>query len=93
MGGRTAGALAERLIGEGLSPATPIVCAAGLGRPEEKIVAGSLAEIVRLIEDLDPGLSVLLGIGSVFTAADVDSGCESRPSEARMRVGVGGGGR
>jgi uroporphyrin-III C-methyltransferase/precorrin-2 dehydrogenase/sirohydrochlorin ferrochelatase len=93
MGGRTAQALAERLIGEGLPPSTPVVCAAGLGRPAEKIAAGSLADIARLIEYLDPSQPILLGIGSVFAAVDVRSDREPEHSEFPMPVGVGGGGR
>jgi len=54
---------------------------------------GSLADIVRLIGDLDPGEPVLLGIGSVFAAADVRSRREPQHSELPMPVGVGGGGR
>jgi uroporphyrin-III C-methyltransferase/precorrin-2 dehydrogenase/sirohydrochlorin ferrochelatase len=66
MGGRTAAALAARLIGEGLSPSTPVVCAKALGRPAEAIVAGRLDRLAGMAENLNSDDPVLIGIGAVF---------------------------
>src|SRR5690606_3392838 len=43
MGGRTAGAIAERLAAEGLGRKTPAAVAAELGRPQQHIVLTDLA--------------------------------------------------
>ena len=66
MGGRTAAALAARLIGAGLPPSTPAVCARALGRPAETVVAGRLDGLAGMAGDLGSDDPVLIGIGPVF---------------------------
>ena len=66
MGGRTGPAIATRLIGQGLAAETPVVVVAGLTRPGETRVAGTLADLQAGNLALAPGLPVLIGIGQVF---------------------------
>jgi len=92
MGGRTAGALASRLIDVGLPQSTPVVCAAGLGRPAETIAAGPLSDIVSLVESLNTDQPVLIAIGQVFSVAQsgrvADTSCARDVTEKNlMRAG------
>ena len=66
MGGRMAERIAERLIGQGLAPDTPVAVAAELDRPGEHIVSGTLASLAGMADAMAPGAPVLIGIGSVF---------------------------
>jgi uroporphyrin-III C-methyltransferase/precorrin-2 dehydrogenase/sirohydrochlorin ferrochelatase len=67
MGGRTAASLAERLLTEGLAPATPVIVAEALTRPEESLFATTLAALADGIAT--PQGPVLLGIGRCFATA------------------------
>ena len=49
MGVSTAGAIARRLIDNGLDPATPVAVIENGTRPEQKVIVGTLAETGRLI--------------------------------------------
>lgn len=66
MAGGTAGALAQRLIDEGLPPATPAAIVGGLGRPDERRWAGTLAGIEMGIAEIGREAPVLIGVGQVF---------------------------
>jgi uroporphyrin-III C-methyltransferase/precorrin-2 dehydrogenase/sirohydrochlorin ferrochelatase len=65
MGGRTAAAIAGRLIAEGLSPATPVVLGYSVGRPDQRLIGRRLAD---LLDDgvVERGPAVVIGIGGVF---------------------------
>ncbi|PJI44855.1 MAG: uroporphyrinogen-III C-methyltransferase [Rhizobium sp.] len=69
MGGRTAPLIAARLIGEGASPATPVVIVSNVSRPTERQWRGTLDNIgegIALIGYDDP---VLIAIGGSLGAA------------------------
>lgn len=70
MGGRTAPAIARRLIEHGLSPATPAVLAAGIGRPDEWRWVGSLHDL-RSRPAARTDLPVLIAIGGALAGATV----------------------
>ena len=65
MGGRTAAQIAERLIREGLSEATPAVIATGVSRKEGSRIYMSLGDLKVTSPDSPRG-PVLIGIGEVF---------------------------
>jgi uroporphyrin-III C-methyltransferase/precorrin-2 dehydrogenase/sirohydrochlorin ferrochelatase len=67
MGGRTAAGFAGRLIGEGLSPATPVVLGYDVGQPGQRLVARRLADLLAP-DAVTRGPAVVIGIGSVFEA-------------------------
>ena len=58
--------LSARAIAEGLDPATPAVAVANATRPDETIVAGTIADIADRIEADAPGGPVLVMIGKVL---------------------------
>ena len=66
MGGRTAPDIARKLITEGLSPATPVLIASSISRPDMKVQVAKLAALT------DPGFQVassgpvLVAVGEVF---------------------------
>ena len=66
MGGATAGPLSARLVAAGLSPATPVVVAAGLGTLDERLVRGSLEQLERLALIPSCEAPILMGVGAVF---------------------------
>ncbi len=67
MGGRTAPAIAERLIAHGLSAATPVVVAAGVGCPDEVRWCGTL-EALPAHAKLESDRPVLIAIGRALGA-------------------------
>ena len=87
MGGRTAPAIAARLIGEGLAMATPVVVAAGLSRPEERRWHGTLGELAagagQIGSQIGGGLPVLIGIGAAFAAARPAERADEVPAAAQ----------
>lgn len=69
MGGRTASAIAERLICEGLSPRTPVTIATSISRPEESVHHTDLRGLRAFAPQQMTGGPILIGIGEAF--ADV----------------------
>ena len=69
MGARTAGLIAERLIETGLPPGTDACAAAAIGRPEEAIWRGSLADLEKGVNDLPPDQPTLIAIGAIVASA------------------------
>ncbi|MEW5420315.1 siroheme synthase CysG [Amorphus sp. 3PC139-8] len=69
MGGRTCSQFAEQLIAKGLPPSTPSVAGWALGRPDERIVRGTLASVADDVAEVGYERPVLLGIGEVFLSA------------------------
>lgn len=67
MGARKAPEFAARLLAEGLDPATPVIVAAALSRPEEHLAALPLSDLADA--SLDPAHPVLIGVGRVFQRA------------------------
>ncbi len=67
MGGRTAPAIAQRLIGHGLDSSTPVVVAGGVSRPTQSSWIGTLAELGLGQACTSFGdLPVLIAIGRTF---------------------------
>lgn len=66
MAGRTAIALAERLIGEGLAPATPVIVASAVSRETESVWHGTLAATAAGGAPAVADAPVLVAVGRVF---------------------------
>ena len=66
MGGRTAGAIAARLIAEGASQATPVAVAANLSRADETRETGTLANLQAIVARIGYDRPILIGVGDVF---------------------------
>ncbi|ODN70812.1 siroheme synthase CysG [Methylobrevis pamukkalensis] len=84
MGGRTSRDLADRLIAEGRSPATPVVVAEAVSRPEQRIRRMTLQDLSGGAV-APPQAPLLLGIGEVFReveSAGIDAGV---PESADLR--------
>jgi uroporphyrin-III C-methyltransferase/precorrin-2 dehydrogenase/sirohydrochlorin ferrochelatase len=75
MGGRTAPAIAGRLIAEGLAPATPVVLGYSIGQAGQRLVGLRLSDLLR-DGAVERGPAVVIGIGQVFAevAAAADAG-------------------
>ena len=71
MGGRTAPAIAERLMSHGLEATTPVVVTAGVSRPTEAHWTGSLAALAGGQAKNNCGQPVLIAIGKTFATATV----------------------
>lgn len=69
MGGRTGGEFAARLMGEGLSPATPVAVVSAVSRRDETRWTGPLAQLGEALLRIGVEQPVLVGIGRVFAAA------------------------
>ena len=69
MGGRMAGRIAERLIREGLSAATPVGVAANLSREDETRAAGRLCDLAAIVASIGLDRPILIGVGDVFGEA------------------------
>ena len=67
MGGRTARALAARLMAEGLAADTPVVAVANLSRPGEARWQGTLATLARADLPQGTGGPLLIGVGAAFS--------------------------
>ncbi|MBV2186676.1 MAG: siroheme synthase CysG [Rhizobium sp.] len=63
MGGRTAPLIAARLMGEGASPATPVVIVSNVSRPAERQWRGTLADMERGIAIIGHDDPVLIAVG------------------------------
>jgi uroporphyrin-III C-methyltransferase/precorrin-2 dehydrogenase/sirohydrochlorin ferrochelatase len=74
MGGRTGGAFAARLIGEGLSAATPVAVVSAVSRRDETRWTGQLSELGEALLKIGVEQPVLVGIGHVFAAARAAEG-------------------
>ncbi len=68
MAGRTAGLLAERLIGEGLSPSTPAVVMSDVSRPTQVSWRGSLSCLADAVSETGYANPVLIAVGPVFSS-------------------------
>ncbi len=70
MGLSRAGALAERLIGAGRSPATPVAIIENGTRPDQRVVTGTLADTEKLVSVFELGAPALIVVGEVAALAD-----------------------
>jgi uroporphyrin-III C-methyltransferase/precorrin-2 dehydrogenase/sirohydrochlorin ferrochelatase len=69
MGARMAGRIRDRLVQEGLSPATPVVAISGISRSDEQSWSGALHELEKGVTSLGLEGPMLIGVGQVFQAA------------------------
>lgn len=74
MGGRTGGAFAAKLIGQGLSASTPVAVVSAVSRRDETRWTGQLSELGDALLKTGVEQPVLVGIGQVFAAARVSAG-------------------
>ncbi|WP_188907548.1 siroheme synthase CysG [Aureimonas endophytica] len=66
MGGRMAGRIAARLMGEGLSGDTPVAVAAHLSRADETRRAGRLQDLEAIVAAIGLDKPILIAVGQVF---------------------------
>lgn len=71
MGKRTASKIRDRLLAEGMPETTPISVVSGLCRSGEARWAGQLDDIETGIAAINPGEPVLIGVGDVFGAVQL----------------------
>ncbi len=88
MGGRTAPAIASRLIEHGLEPGTPVVAVAGISRPNEARWNGTLEDLAAGRCGIVSGAPILIGVGHVMARADC--GHTSQRIEFRDAAKAGG---
>lgn len=81
MGAAAAGRIADRLIHHGRSPATPVAVVANGTLPQQRIVAGLLAELAALVGAAGPG-PVLIVVGEVVRQAEAWIEPAERPAPA-----------
>jgi uroporphyrin-III C-methyltransferase/precorrin-2 dehydrogenase/sirohydrochlorin ferrochelatase len=74
MGGRTGGAFAAKLVGEGLPASTPVAVVGAVSRRDETRWTGQLSELGDALLQIGVEQPVLVGIGQVFAAARVAAG-------------------
>ncbi|TCL65175.1 siroheme synthase CysG [Rhizobium sp. BK251] len=67
MGGRTAPAIARRLIAEGMPETTPVAICANVSRENERRWFGTLARLQEGIAEIGYHDPVIIGIGAVFS--------------------------
>lgn len=84
MGARMAGRIRDRLVQEGLSPATPVVAVSGISRSDEQCWSGALHELEKGVTSLGLEGPILIGVGQVFQAANRQTG-QREMSEFRQR--------
>ncbi len=70
MGGKTAGLLASRLMEAGLTPTTPVVVMESISRDSQQSQATTLLDLSHMTISAEG--PVLIGIGEVFAAAQVN---------------------
>jgi uroporphyrin-III C-methyltransferase/precorrin-2 dehydrogenase/sirohydrochlorin ferrochelatase len=63
MGGRTASLIADRLVGAGLPPSTPVVIVSNVSRPAERRWRGTLAGLGEGINEIGYDHPVLIAVG------------------------------
>lgn len=68
MGGRTAAGIADRLLATGLPPEMPVVVAAAITRPSQRIQFCSLDALADAIAEIGVSEPVIIGIGAVFAS-------------------------
>jgi uroporphyrin-III C-methyltransferase/precorrin-2 dehydrogenase/sirohydrochlorin ferrochelatase len=69
---RTLAALAAKAIEAGLDPATPAVAVARATRPDEEVIAATIATLPALVASRSPPRPVLVMIGRALAAAALD---------------------
>ena len=88
MGGRTAPAIADRLMAEGLSAATPVVVMSGVSRRNEQRWCGTLKDIAQGIGTIEHSQPVLIGIGRAFHIASQSHNLSSHPEPSATNAAL-----
>ncbi|HKU99330.1 MAG TPA: siroheme synthase CysG, partial [Vineibacter sp.] len=83
MGGRTASAIAQRLLAAGLAASTPVVVAAGIARSEASHWCATLDDLRGGTGPIDINQPVLIGIGRAFANAHRHVHAEPTPLSSR----------
>ena len=79
--------LSARAIAQGLDPETPAVAVANATRPDETVVASTIADIAERIATDAPDGPLLVMIGKVLAeVVAVNRELSSRPSAARAGI-------
>ncbi len=68
MGGRTASAIADRLMQNGMSAETPVVIASAVSRPEQRVWRCALGGLARSMAEAGNDEPIIIGVGKVFSA-------------------------
>lgn len=72
MGGRTASAITEKLITNGMAPTTPAVIVSAIARHDERRWVGDLSAMPAAMAEIGYDNPVLIGIGDAFIKAKRD---------------------
>ncbi|MGK6311590.1 siroheme synthase CysG [Neorhizobium sp. DT-125] len=76
MAGRTAGEIAAKLSGAGMTPDMPVVIVSAVTRPNERRWAGPLGDMAEAMKEIGVDEPVLIGIGDVFRKARLAAGAD-----------------
>jgi uroporphyrin-III C-methyltransferase / precorrin-2 dehydrogenase / sirohydrochlorin ferrochelatase len=82
MPARTLGELAAKVMAEGLDPGTPAVAVARATRPDEAVIAGTIANVAARVAAASPPGPLIVLIGRVLARATEISPANGRNSEA-----------
>jgi uroporphyrin-III C-methyltransferase / precorrin-2 dehydrogenase / sirohydrochlorin ferrochelatase len=83
MSRRTLPAIVDRLTGEGMTPDTPAVLAANVGREDQQIWQGSLGEIVQASAHFSLDMPTIVAVGSALLARATGSEAGSSDENGR----------
>jgi uroporphyrin-III C-methyltransferase/precorrin-2 dehydrogenase/sirohydrochlorin ferrochelatase len=83
MSRRTLPAIVDQLTGEGMTPDTPAVLAANVGREDQQIWQGSLGEIVQASADFSVDMPTIVAVGSALLARATGSEAGSSDENGR----------
>jgi uroporphyrin-III C-methyltransferase/precorrin-2 dehydrogenase/sirohydrochlorin ferrochelatase len=96
MPGKTIRELADTAIAHGLAPDTPTIAVASATRPEQEVIAGTIADIADRVREAAPSGPLLVMIGRALAdaaGAEVDASGEPTPenpsANGRMRASLG----
>ncbi len=89
MGGRTAPAIAAHLMAEGMAADMPVIVAANVSRADERRWTGPLARLAEGAAFIGHDDPVLIGIGSVFAAAEARAAATPDTAEAMPACATG----
>jgi uroporphyrin-III C-methyltransferase/precorrin-2 dehydrogenase/sirohydrochlorin ferrochelatase len=87
MPAKTLRLLAEAAVGRGLDPATPAVAVARATRPDQQVIAGTIADLPQHLAAEPLGGPLIVMIGHVFASQMEDAGAKPR---AYARSATGG---
>lgn len=89
MGARTSKALAHHLIDAGRSASTPVIVSENVSRPNSRHYAITLGQLAAGHAEIDRSSPVLLSIGDVFAAADIETSGTKADDHTDRIAGLG----